>query len=367
MWLANRLFPSVRRLQALVAALEANAKTDQQSRVPDEAPTRQACGPEGLENVGIPLEQGFIDWVHHTGFLLRLSGWHASDPLKEISLLVNGAACGALSCFRTYRSDVAAHLGISDCFRGFGIEYVLPDGEVLLTLCVNDRFVYSTAVSVRPDPMRRHNHTLHRPLARNEVYTTTHETFAMGFPSPPADPELLAFLDGCAEPILDFGCGSGVLVKALRARGLDAHGLDVQAMGPFVEPEVKQWITLYDGSYPSAIPTGSFATVICHQVLEHIPEYADTLTELARLTRDRLILSVPDHSVLQICPQHLIPWHYLIADHYNFFNQTSLVASLRESFRSVEVLRFSLGHAEGVPFHIALLADCHKETRPIAS
>src|SRR5262249_43101676 len=156
-------------------------------------------------------------------------------------------------------------LGISDCFRGFGIEYVLPDGGAVLTLSVHGRPVYSTAVFVRPDPMRRYRHTLQRALTRNEVYESTHETFAKGIPSPPADPELLAFLEGCTEPILDFGCGSGVLVQALRARGVDAHGIDLLEMEPFVVPEIKEWITLYDGSYPSPIQTGAFPTVVCHQ------------------------------------------------------------------------------------------------------
>jgi hypothetical protein len=79
----------------------------------------------------------------------------------------------------------------------------------------------------------------------------------------------------------------------------------------------------------------------------------------ARITRDRVIISVPDHNLVQLC-DYLVPRHYLVADHYNFFNQGSLTDLLQPLFRSVRIARTSLFQIEGRPVYASLLADCRK-------
>jgi hypothetical protein len=314
-----------------------------------------------LEPISAALQDGQVEWVQLASYIFRVSGRSASDPLTEIVLSVNGAPMQPTHYFRTYRPELA------EPFQGFGIEYALPPGDSNLALWVNGRSDYTTFLAVPEDPIRRRRHTSETALHRNDVYLTTHDVFSLaadlGLSTTSTDDQFLAFLEAqrCDGPILDFGCGGGGIIKALRSRNWDVYGLDVHAMGPFIDSAVRDRVTLYDGQFPSAFSSGAFRTVVCNQTLEHIPAYRSALEELARLTCDRLILSVPDHNVLQVCyPFGFIPLHYLIGDHCNFFNQASLTAALHGLFRTVEITRLWMTKIEGLPVHIVLVADCHK-------
>lgn len=94
--------------------------------------------------------------------------------------------------------------------------------------------------------------------------------------------------------VLDVGCGMGGLVRALLRLGADAHGLDVasrcveegnrRAPGRFVEGSVL--------SLP--FEDGSFETVVCTDVLEHLAadDVARALSEMARVSRRSLVLRI---------------------------------------------------------------------------
>jgi SAM-dependent methyltransferase len=263
---------------------------------------------------------------------------------------------------------VAKHLGASNRFYGFGIEYLLPAGDVVLHLQVDDRPIHAITVSVPADAGGRQVFSKGLTLNRDQVYATALQSVRYRYQAlhddghdvwPPVELELLELLKGCEEPVLDFGCGGGLLIQDLRSKAVDAHGLDLCEMRPFLLPEVRDRITLYDGVYPSPLESGSFATVVSAESLEHIRDYRAAVAEMARLTRGRLIISVPDHNLVQLC-EYSIPKHYLVGDHYNFFNQGSLIDLLQPLFRSVKIARTSLFQIEGMPVYGSLLADCHK-------
>jgi SAM-dependent methyltransferase len=84
--------------------------------------------------------------------------------------------------------------------------------------------------------------------------------------------------------VLDYGCGAGHFVQALRAAGYDAVGFDVV---DYVSPDCSDVRSLIRHGEPSKLPFdgGEFDVIVSHQVFEHVMKYEVALRELARITR----------------------------------------------------------------------------------
>ena len=112
-------------------------------------------------------------------------------------------------------------------------------------------------------------------------------------------PEALALIGRVSQAgtrqglrVLDYGCGKGASVAALRALGVDAYGLDIVPL--YIEngrrffrergqdPDV---LALLDSRSRSDLPEASFDVVLSNQVLEHVANLDDVVAELARLCR----------------------------------------------------------------------------------
>jgi SAM-dependent methyltransferase len=109
-------------------------------------------------------------------------------------------------------------------------------------------------------------------------------------------PHRVQLLDRCVvgSSVLDAGCGGGGYVDYLARKGLDAVGADKHPtflgvarergfLGKFVEADLTDRLPFADQA---------FETTYCFDVLEHVDDRA-ALRELARVTRRRLILTVP--------------------------------------------------------------------------
>jgi len=74
--------------------------------------------------------------------------------------------------------------------------------------------------------------------------------------------------------------------------------------------------------------------VLATEVVEHVENYRGAIADIARVAARQALFTVPDNSVIPICAlTGLIPRHYLIADHYNFFTQQGLAAALSPHFK----------------------------------
>lgn len=104
--------------------------------------------------------------------------------------------------------------------------------------------------------------------------------------------------------ILDYGCGAGNIVKALRARNVDAYGCDVFYEGgdysKLIEEEylgksIKRMGT--DGRIPYADETFDF--VINNQVMEHVVDLDEVLAEIHRVLKPggKVLSLFPDKGV----------------------------------------------------------------------
>lgn len=87
--------------------------------------------------------------------------------------------------------------------------------------------------------------------------------------------------------ILVIGVGSGLVQRELIARGRTVTTLDVrEELGPDIIGSVDD----------VPFDTGSFAVVLCCQVLEHLPweRSCRAMSELVRVSSAALVISVPD-------------------------------------------------------------------------
>jgi hypothetical protein len=150
------------------------------------------------------------------------------------------------------------------------------------------------------------------------------------------------------------------LVRVLRGRGIEAFGIELNRteIVASLREDVKGWITLYGGGFPLPFPDRRFRSVVCSEVLEHIPGHAAAIREMVRVAPEALI-TVPDISAIPaLFPHNVVPWHLLEATHVNFFTQASLRAALGAAFRSVSFSRLGRFEINGTAVFTSLVARC---------
>jgi SAM-dependent methyltransferase len=118
------------------------------------------------------------------------------------------------------------------------------------------------------------------------------------------------------QPILDAGCGTGLNLRHLPAGSV---GLDINPRNVAVLRERLPDHMVVEGDLEAMpFPTDSFATVVCTEVLEHVPDAARALREIGRVLRPGgvMIGSVPARSLIwnlrflsSTCP-HEEPFHH---------------------------------------------------------
>ena len=120
---------------------------------------------------------------------------------------------------------------------------------------------------------------------------------------------------GAGAPILDAGCGTGLNLARLPAGSV---GLEINPRSVALLRKRLPRHTIVEGDIES-MPFGneSFATVVCTEVLEHVPSPESALSEIHRVLRPGgvLIGSVPARSLIwklrflsSTCPGHE-PFH----------------------------------------------------------
>lgn len=89
---------------------------------------------------------------------------------------------------------------------------------------------------------------------------------------------------------LDLGCGRGWYASALADRGFQVVGVDV--VNRIGDPRVE--FRLGEIKAPLPFPDAGFDTTLMFDILEHLEEEEAILTEVARVTRQRLLVTVPN-------------------------------------------------------------------------
>lgn len=95
--------------------------------------------------------------------------------------------------------------------------------------------------------------------------------------------------------VLDVGCGDGLYVEAMRAKGINAVGIDVDPM--LKELEYLHRIDVLSPAFDQfLLERGVFDLTICLEVAEHIPESKsfDLVQRLCK-TAPRILFSAASH------------------------------------------------------------------------
>lgn len=307
--------------------------------------------------LGRDLPGGCLDTLEvEPSGLIRLVGWSAlaTPDFSTLRVISGGAELQPLQHFRVRRPDVAQALGKDDPFLGFALEYRLRAPSLRLELSGQPVLDLPAVHFALPD-----YHSLFDDITvfgRERIYTS-------GPPDPNVNPDVLALAQRLPGPVLDFGCGSGALVAALRAGGAEAQGLELDRHGirEGLNALARPFVQLYAGGFPLPYADGAFESAVCTEVLEHIPDFRAALRELSRVTRRQVLLTVPDlSSVPLLFPHGVVPWHLLEGTHLHFFNQSSLQHELRELFTRVSFLRAGELYVNGTRFYTSVVALCLK-------
>lgn len=190
------------------------------------------------------------------------------------------------------------------------------------------------------------------------------DIYSSGPSSPIPSPECLQlvkrYLGMPPLKVLDIGCGIGAYGEPLIRDGYDWLGVEIKDTDCVALQEKKLPHLRVDGKR-LALEDKSHDMAISIEVLEHIAEPLPFLAEIVRVTKSRIIISVPNIEILPYMrPILAAPWHILEGDHKNFFTRNSLRALLGAAGLSkVEIIPYAvapLKSVEGLPLYYHLLA-----------
>jgi SAM-dependent methyltransferase len=96
--------------------------------------------------------------------------------------------------------------------------------------------------------------------------------------------------------VLDIGCGRGQLLQALRARGWEVAGTELSDRSAAYARDVLRIDVQTGDVLGLCLPAAGFSAVILWHVLEHVPEPALLVREVARILRPGgvLLVAVPN-------------------------------------------------------------------------
>lgn len=307
---------------------------------------------------------GFIDYLQiETCGLIRIEGWK-KDPDTELietpSCLIDDIEVPLLQYYQTYRPDVARSMNSPFNFFGIVFEYYFPkeiSKKVSVKITLGEKVLFKNNI-----PVHFVAPAYSFLLDTNEVQKRK-DIYAEGLPVNTVSNEVYSLVQGLKGSVLDFGCGVGHLVKYFSEQKIDTYGIELNrtAIRQNILPEVKDKITLYNGSNKLPFRNNQFQNCLAIEVLEHIPSFELVLDEIARTTARTFIVTVPDMASIPISHYQLtVPWHLLEATHVNFFTQKSLYAQLKKRFRKVNMGKIGQVETNDAVWHVSLCAVCHK-------
>lgn len=153
--------------------------------------------------------------------------------------------------------------------------------------------------------------------------------------------EIHTVLGDVSGVVVDIGVGEALALERMIPGGHPAVGLEYRMDKARAAKDRLDWLAPVSGDAGMLpFPDSCADLVTCIELLEHLPTYRPAVTELARITRGRCVVSVPWE-----------PWFRLgnlgrgknlgrlgnDPEHVQAFTPKKLVRALRRGFRDVEL------------------------------
>jgi len=134
--------------------------------------------------------------------------------------------------------------------------------------------------------------------------------------------------------VLDFGCGSGVLLPVLLGMKAEVFACDLDLTYASRVARERGWRGIDWRTGPDSLkqlPAETFDTIVCLDVLEHVDSLPDVVAEFVRLLKPdgRLIVSGPTESILYRAGRRLAGF----SGHYHVRNIYEIARYLSRFFR----------------------------------
>jgi ubiquinone/menaquinone biosynthesis C-methylase UbiE len=102
--------------------------------------------------------------------------------------------------------------------------------------------------------------------------------------------------------VLEVGVGEGEISAKLRSRYPGSHivGIDLHDESLAAEWQMRGFVGVYADIHRLPFPPMTFDLVMAIEVLEHVDDPAAALAELVRVSRGRLVLSVPREPIWRV-------------------------------------------------------------------
>ncbi len=145
-------------------------------------------------------------------------------------------------------------------------------------------------------------------------------------------------------PVMDVGCGRGLVAGALKGMGYEAHGVELSEEAAW-HARQRMGVQVHIGDFlKTRLPSGHFEVVIFWHSLEHLPDPEAALRHAWTLLKPRglLVVAVPNSDSLQARIFGTDWFHLDVPRHYFHFGLGSLKLLLQKTgFRPRSVNHFS--------------------------
>ena len=167
------------------------------------------------------------------------------------------------------------------------------------------------------------------------------DIYAIGFPAEKAYESFIHLVMDQANPtdsLLDLGGGQGAYSVELMRRGFKCINADLN-----MDYLLKSRCHGVESCAMSATSLGfkdkSFDVVLLFETLEHIANCNEVLEEAKRVTRKRILITVPNSGGHQLLKSQRLTYdHFLATDHLNFFDKKDLESLLSKHFDNFMVV-----------------------------
>lgn len=149
---------------------------------------------------------------------------------------------------------------------------------------------------------------------------------------------------GPEDVVVDVGCGDGTIAYfcAMRGARVILSDIDPAALAHagcrFANMPADRFHRIVTDSNPLPLGDGTASVVICTEVIEHVDDCAQLLSELVRVGRPgaRYLLSVPDPIAEELQRPVAAPAHYEKPNHIRIIQRDAFVRMVGEAGLRVE-------------------------------